>query len=139
MCALIDPETGHVVAASAGHRVPALHYVAQRGGLGKVQPDGIALGLDRGPVFERSLVPVSLNLEEGDALILATEGAMKGNGATGSADEVGFLKTVLTCAKQGTTGLAERIVAAVAGKQSDAAAHDLTVVTAARTGGGKGR
>lgn len=135
MCALLDPESGHVVAASAGHRVPAMHYVAQKGGLAKVQPDGIALGLDRGPVFERSLVPVSLALAEGDALILATEGAINvaahGSAAT---DETGLLKTVLASAKQGTDGLAERIVAAVAAKAPDAApAQDLTVVTAVRT------
>jgi serine phosphatase RsbU (regulator of sigma subunit) len=135
MCALLDPESGHVVAASAGHRVPAMHYVAQKGGLAKVQPDGIALGLDRGPVFERSLVPVSLALAEGDALILATEGAINA-AAHGSAatDETGFLKIVLSCAKQGTDGLAERVVAAVAAKAPESApAQDLTVVTAVRT------
>jgi serine phosphatase RsbU (regulator of sigma subunit) len=138
MCALIDPETGHVVAASAGHRVPALHFVSQKGGLAKIQPDGIALGLDRGPVFERSLVPVSLNLAEGDALILATEGAMRvaAQGGT-SSDETTFLKTVLGAAKQGVSGLAERVVAAVSGRNEDpAGAHDLTVVTAARTATG---
>ena len=82
------------------------------GGLAKVQPDGIALGLDRGPVFERSLVPVSLNLADGDALVLATEGAIKTarRKATRATDETAFLKTVLGCAKQGTTGLAERVV-----------------------------
>jgi serine phosphatase RsbU (regulator of sigma subunit) len=132
LCALVDPQTGHVVAASAGHRVPVIHYVAQRGGVAKVQPDGIALGLDRGPVFERSLVPVSLNMAEGDALVLATEGAIKGADGAGT-DETGFLRTVLSCAKQGTAGLAERIVAAVAEKSPDpAAAPDLTVVTAVR-------
>jgi serine phosphatase RsbU (regulator of sigma subunit) len=134
MCALIDPETGHVVVASAGHRVPALHYVAQRGGIAKIQPDGIALGLDRGPVFERSLVPVSLNLAEGDAMILATEGAMKASAEGGAgAEETALLKTALGAARQGTTGLAERIVSALAARPGDdATAQDLTVVIAAR-------
>jgi serine phosphatase RsbU (regulator of sigma subunit) len=141
LCALVDPETGHVVAASAGHRVPVLHYVAQRGGLAKVQPDGIALGLDRGPVFERSLVPVSLNLADGDALVLATEGAIKTSGENdGATDETAFLKTVLACAKQGTTGLAKKVVDAVEAKETDQdAKHDLTVVTAARSSPGKPR
>jgi serine phosphatase RsbU (regulator of sigma subunit) len=135
MCALIDPDGGHVVAASAGHRVPALHYVARKGGLARIQPDGIALGLDAGPVFERSLVPVSLNLAIGDALILATEGAMKVAGRGGNqSDETAFLRTVLSGAKQGTTGLAERIVAALTSGGGDASApEDLTVVIAARS------
>jgi serine phosphatase RsbU (regulator of sigma subunit) len=138
MCALIDPQTGHVVVASAGHRVPALHYVGQKGGLAKIQPDGIALGLDRGPVFERSLVPVSVNLQADDALILATEGALKTSAQGGTpADETGFLKTVLAAAKQGTKGLAERIVGAISDKTEDpSTALDLTVVTAARTASG---
>jgi serine phosphatase RsbU (regulator of sigma subunit) len=137
MCALIDPVQGHTVVASAGHRVPALHYVAQKSGLAKIQPDGIALGLDRGPVFERSLVPVSLNLAEGDALVLATEGALQASGGS-AADETTFLKTVLGAAKQGASGLAERIVAAISAKAKDSpATQDLTVVTAARTGAGE--
>jgi sigma-B regulation protein RsbU (phosphoserine phosphatase) len=135
LCVLFDPETGHVVAASAGHRVPAMHYVAQKGGLAKIQPDGIALGLDRGPVFERSLVPVSLVLADGDAIILATEGAINVAAHGGAAtDETGLMKIVLACARQGTGGLAERIVGALAAKAPEAAADkDLTVVTAVRT------
>ena len=81
-------------------------------------------------------MPVSLNLAEGDALILATEGAMNGPGKGGAASgETAFMRTVLAAAKHGTAGLAERIVAAVAAPDDPAAAQDLTVVTAARTEG----
>ena len=60
---------------------------------------------------------MSLNLAEGDALILATEGAIKTRGENdGATDETAFLKTVLACAKQGTTGLAEQVVEAVDGQ-----------------------
>jgi serine phosphatase RsbU (regulator of sigma subunit) len=112
--------------------VPALHFIAARGGLARVQPDGIALGLDRGPVFERSLVPASLNLAAGDALILATEGAYKLPGGDGQPiGETGFLKAVLAAAKSGVSGLPERILHALAGKQR-APTDDVTLVTAAR-------
>jgi hypothetical protein len=79
---------------------------------------------------------VSLNLADGDALVLATEGALKASSQGAGPDETAFLKTVLAAAKHGASGLAERIVAAVAGKSKDGAvaAQDLTVVTAVRTG-----
>ena len=80
-------------------------------------------------------MPVSLNLADGDALVLATEGAIKTAARTdGATDETAFLRTVLACAKQGTAGLAERVVDAVAAKAAPIGRrHDLTVVTAVRT------
>ncbi len=75
MLAIIDPVDGGVCFASAGHRVPALHWIAAEGGLAKRQTSGIALGFDAGPVFDRALEESRFSLAPGDALVLISEGA----------------------------------------------------------------
>ncbi len=111
MVAVIHPQSGKVTLASAGHRVPALHFVSQKSGLARIQPDGIALGLDRGPVFDRSLVCASLTLAPHDALILATDGVCAIKADDGSEiGETGFMKAALAAARAGTEDLPSRIV-----------------------------
>jgi serine phosphatase RsbU (regulator of sigma subunit) len=135
LCAAIDPETGETVVASAGSRAPALHFVAAQGGLRAVQPDGIALGIDKGPVFEKSLQEARFTLAWGDALVLATEGVFQLAGQDGAPlGDVGFKKIALAEAKaEEMGGLAPRIIAALEGKLgADPGDFDATVVSAVR-------
>jgi sigma-B regulation protein RsbU (phosphoserine phosphatase) len=57
--------------ACAGHKIPLLRLTAGDGSLRVVQPDGIALGFDKGPVFDRRLQVVETPVEHGDRLVLA--------------------------------------------------------------------
>ena len=75
--ALIDPAAGRATVACAGHRIPLLRYVAAEGSLRVVHPDGIALGFDRGPVFERRLQVVETPIERGDRLLLANSAPVR--------------------------------------------------------------
>ncbi|HYC77538.1 MAG TPA: PP2C family protein-serine/threonine phosphatase, partial [Planctomycetota bacterium] len=136
-CASIDPRTGEATLASAGSRAPMLQFVSAAAGIRAVQPDGIALGLDKGPVFERSLQEAHLTLAPGDALVLATEGAFQLLGSDGKPlGDVSFRKLALAEAKSGLDGLAGRIVAAVEARLApDPGAFDMTVVTAVRVAG----
>lgn len=80
--AVIDTENGTAKVASAGH----LPLVIYRHALGKtaiVNPEGIALGLDVGPVFDRSVTEVELEIHVGDRLVLHTDGAVKVQNETG--------------------------------------------------------
>ena len=74
--ALVDPAGGRAAVVCAGHKVPLLRYAADDGTLRTIQPDGIALGLDRGPVFERRLEVVEIPLDVGDRLFLCNSGPL---------------------------------------------------------------
>ena len=78
LLAMIDPSTGQVVLASAGHRVPALHRLAAKGGLARRQTSGFAIGLDAGPLFAANLEEMTFELAPSDSLILVSEGAFDG-------------------------------------------------------------
>jgi serine phosphatase RsbU (regulator of sigma subunit) len=103
--AVLDPAQNRAIVACAGHRVPLLRYSASDGQLRSLQPEGLALGLDGGPIFERSLVLQDLEFEPGDRLVLATQGACavpQPDG--GELGERGLYKLVAHHAKGGTRG-----------------------------------
>ena len=72
--ALINPKTSRVTVACAGHKVPLLRYTAADEKLRLLQPDGIALGFDKGPVFDRRLEVEEVEMGVGDRLLLANSG-----------------------------------------------------------------
>jgi serine phosphatase RsbU (regulator of sigma subunit) len=105
--AVVDQNNGDGLLASAGLRFPALHYIASSGGLRKIQADGIAMGLDKGPVFDRSLTETPFRLGESDRLVLTTEGAVGLVAEDGTTlDDQVFLRIVLTASKEGATAAA---------------------------------
>jgi serine phosphatase RsbU (regulator of sigma subunit) len=74
--AVLQPEEGRATVACAGHRLPLVRTSAADGKLRVFQPEGVALGLDAGPVFERTLAVQDLEIAPGDRLVLATSGAV---------------------------------------------------------------
>lgn len=130
--AVIDPETGTGSLASAGHRFPALHYIAGSRGLRRLQADGIAMGLDRGPVFDRSLTETPFMLAPGDRLVLATEGASDLATRDGEAlDEQVFMRIVLHGGKERSS--AEATLEALDERLGGAKVQrDVTLVQATR-------
>lgn len=94
--ALVDPTLERATVACAGHQVPLLRYAAEDGSLRQVHPEGIALGLDRGPVFERTLEVVEVPLDPGDRLFLCNSGPLELTGDDGrEMDEKAFYGRVL--------------------------------------------
>jgi sigma-B regulation protein RsbU (phosphoserine phosphatase) len=71
--ASIDVQGGKVTFARAGHN-PVILYRARSGSAEFFQPKGIALGLESGEVFARTIEEVSIQLERGDVLVLYTDG-----------------------------------------------------------------
>lgn len=71
-----DPGTGRVRVGRAGHN-PLYLYQASRGSVGQIQPQGIALGMDPGPLFEKALQVGEFQLEPGDFLVLYTDGVVE--------------------------------------------------------------
>ncbi len=73
--ALVDAAEGKATVACCGHRMPLLRESAADGKLRTFQPEGIALGLDPGAVFDRALEIQNLEFAPGDRLVLCTSGA----------------------------------------------------------------
>ncbi len=66
----LEPGSNHAQVACAGHKLPLVRCSTD-GSVRLVQPEGIALGFDKGPVFDRALQVQTLELDPGDRLVLS--------------------------------------------------------------------
>jgi sigma-B regulation protein RsbU (phosphoserine phosphatase) len=71
---ILDADGRQVTLARAGHDAPLL-YRAATGDVEKLNPKGMALGIDSGEVFNRVCADYSFALEKGDCILLYTDGA----------------------------------------------------------------
>jgi serine phosphatase RsbU (regulator of sigma subunit) len=76
MYAILNLRTREMTIASAGHN-PMLIWRAASGQIEKVRPNGIALGFDKGPVFQRTIREQKLRLLHGDRVVLYTDGVVE--------------------------------------------------------------
>jgi len=74
---LLDPKNASATVISAGHKLPLVRLASEDGKLRVVRPDGLALGMDRGPVFERRLEAIEIPMEIGDRLVLCNSAAVE--------------------------------------------------------------
>ena len=70
MAARFNPQTGEGEIVSAGHQSPAVRFDAESGEMRTLQPNGIALGFDSGPIFRNSIETLQLQLKDGDAMFM---------------------------------------------------------------------
>jgi len=70
---VLDPESGRMVFSRAGHD-PALVFRRATGEVEVLRPRGLALGIDRGEVFERVTEDHEVDLESGDCVLFLTDG-----------------------------------------------------------------
>lgn len=80
LLAVLDPQAATLTLANAGH-APLL--LCRQGKLAPVHSEGIALGFDKGPVFDSTLKAVRLPLHPGDRVVLYTPGVTRVQGADG--------------------------------------------------------
>ncbi len=110
MCYLIIQDAlGQVSLARAGHDAP-LHFHARDGTLTKVNPPGMALGVDSGAVFDRLTRNFSVNLEADDCLILYTDGvteALDQNGMEYGMDKM--MQAIRASAPEGSPAIVKRL------------------------------
>ncbi len=74
---LVEPRTQRATVACAGHKIPLVRFSASDGKVRLIQPEGIALAFDKGPVFERRLEVAQVPIEPGDRLVLVNSGAVE--------------------------------------------------------------
>ena len=72
---ILDPLNGSMVCASAGHN-PLLIARADDA-VELVNPGGIAIGFDQGPIFQRSIREQRVQLAKGDRVLVYTDGVVE--------------------------------------------------------------
>lgn len=83
MYAVIHKATGICKVASAQH-LPLIFWKLSKKASARLSPEGIALGLDPGPVFDKTLSEKAVQLEKGDRIVLFTDGAINAKNAAGA-------------------------------------------------------
>jgi sigma-B regulation protein RsbU (phosphoserine phosphatase) len=78
--AVLDPETGTLTVARAGH-CPAV--LARDGAAWSLRAPGLGLGLDAGPLFKRTLIEQVVPLRPGDVVALYTDGLIEARDGVG--------------------------------------------------------
>jgi len=73
---ILNVRTRELTACSAGHN-PMVIFRERTGQCEIVNPNGIALGFDRGPIFDRTLQEATIRLEMGDRIVLYTDGVVE--------------------------------------------------------------
>ena len=136
LLAVLEPDTGRVVLANAGH-APLLHHHAEVDGLESVLTEGIALGFDKGPVFDQTLKVAEVTLEPGDTAVLYAHAATEledGDGQElGEKRLLGLVKRELARGG-GCAGAVDRIVGTLRKFHGGELGPEVTWLTFGRRG-----
>ncbi|MFN0057811.1 MAG: SpoIIE family protein phosphatase [Planctomycetota bacterium] len=124
-----EPTSGQVRIARAGHN-PALLYRRAEDKVVAVQPQGIALGMDPGPLFAKSLEVQTHTLARGDFLVLYTDGIIEAmNAEAEEYTEARFRKQLATHANSGAREIVEHVLRDVAAHTKGCeASDDITLI-----------
>jgi sigma-B regulation protein RsbU (phosphoserine phosphatase) len=107
--AIIERDGGTITLSRAGHDAPLL-YKASDQSVSKINPPGMALGIDSGGVFNRVTGDFSLTLESNDCLVLYTDGVTEALDIEG--EEFGManvIKAIQASASEGAAGMITRL------------------------------
>ncbi len=106
---VLDLRTQKITLCRAGHDAPLL-YSAKDKTVTKINPPGMALGIDSGDVFDRVTRDFSIKLEQDDCLILYTDGVTEA--LDGKGFEFGMKEMILSIqasAANGAAGVVKRL------------------------------
>ena len=70
---IFDLETHRLIMARSGHN-PVLLHRKQNNSVDAIESDGLALGLDKGPLFSEKMQERSIPFESGDVFVFYTDG-----------------------------------------------------------------
>jgi len=106
---ILDLEEKKIHLARAGHDAP-LHYHGRNKSVTKLTPPGMALGIDSGSVFDRVTGDSEVLLDEGDCVILYTDGVTEALDANGSEFGIGrLIEVVTTSATESASTIVNRV------------------------------
>ena len=127
---VLDRRTNEVKLVRAGHDAPLLYRAADKS-VTRVNPPGMAVGIDSGGAFNRVTNDFSLVLEPGDCIVLYTDGVTEAQDRNG--DEFGLeamIRSVQASASDGAAGIVQRVTSDVKAFIGDQPPHDdITLIT----------
>lgn len=106
---VLDDASNTATLCRAGHDAPLL-YSARTQAVQKLNPPGMALGIDAGDVFERITADFVITLEPDDLLILYTDGVTEALDSKGM--EFGYkrmIQSIQASAHEGAAGVKKRL------------------------------
>lgn len=113
--AILDTQKHSLSLARAGHE-PLIYLPSGNGSCKILAPDGIALGMDSGKVFNKSLEEVEIDLKPGDTLVLYTDGITE---AMNEQNEEFSLERFINALQRSRTGTSLEIVQNIQRSLSD--------------------
>jgi len=127
---ILNKKTNEIRVASAGHN-PMIVWRAAANRIQLVNPNGIALGFDKGPVFERSVKEESLVLGHGDRIVVFTDGTVEAmDAANREFGDKRFYDLVAQLATRDSNQLLNLLVKALDDHKGSAPqSDDITIVT----------
>ncbi len=130
MLAVLNVHTREMEVCSAGHN-PMVVYFKRRGRIGLMNPAGMALGFDKGEIFDRILVESRLRLELGDRVVLYTDGVVEAmNSKNEQYGDDRFYKFVLRNAHMTSKDFVRALTRDLDEHKGEAEQHDdITIVT----------
>lgn len=127
---ILNQRTNEIRVASAGHN-PLVVWRAAGNTVELVNPNGIALGFDKGPVFERTVKEVNISLGHGDRIVAFTDGTVEAmNGANQEFGDERFYRLVRDLAPRDSNQMLNLLVKALDEHKGHAPqSDDITIVT----------
>jgi sigma-B regulation protein RsbU (phosphoserine phosphatase) len=130
MYIILDAQSGKILVSSAGHN-PLVIWRQKTGKYELVNPNGIALGFDKGPIFEKTIKQEAHQLYPGDRIVTYTDGVVEAMSPGGK--EFGdkrFYELVCKIARQTSHEFVNEVVRTLEQHQATAEQHDdITIVT----------
>ncbi|MBN1257704.1 MAG: SpoIIE family protein phosphatase [Planctomycetes bacterium] len=134
--AVINVRKSEMLLASAGHNPLAIYRAATKD-LELINPGGIALGFDKGELFNRNIKETKLSLAPGDRAVFYTDGiveAMSEQNEEYTSER--FYEFIRANSDLSSKNFVENLLADVAAHEGDAEQHDdITIVTFRKEGG----
>jgi sigma-B regulation protein RsbU (phosphoserine phosphatase) len=127
---ILNKRTNEIRVASAGHN-PLVVWRAASNNVELVNPNGIALGFDKGPVFERTVKEVTIGLGHGDRIVAFTDGTVEAmNSANQEFGDDRFYRLIRDLAPRDSNQMLNLIVKALDDHKGNAPqSDDITIVT----------
>ncbi len=104
---VIDLGKGTFTFARAGHHPVLVHRPSERTNY-VLQPPGLGIGLEAGPVFDRTIRDECFRLQRGDAIVLYTDGLTEAH--NGRREEFGEARVLELLKTHGANGSAEALL-----------------------------